>query len=375
MFNAKENGLIYYLWNKINNPRIIDLKAFENSNESNLVKNIHDQEKYYHLSCIDNAIFYASVDYFKTLWSHWCNLPLTTLMISSPWEVYAGKVLDYTTDALPIEIQNWFWEDRRIFLAESSQFYLEIHLLIKHINSAYSIYNSFRKEKSDCTHLSEFQHIEFEGKMNLNWCKKVFLWLFQFIFDYLFKNNLRDLLFFIDESALEHKKRMVDRWPTTVDFKTALDLLYKDTKDNKYNEFTLKHFWSREEIRLTEILWSNVIVEKFPMLQIPFYHAIADEENNKIPLAKNADFILYWYREVIGAGERIQNKDALIHKAEIFNLPKEDYMPYVQSRDFDDYIWTSGFWMWWQRFVHRITDQPTIYESTIIPRTHLTPNP
>jgi hypothetical protein len=50
---------------------------------------------------------------------------------------------------------------------------------------------------------------------------------------------------------------------------------------------------------LTEILNANVIVEKYPMLQIPFYHAVAEETVEGVPLAKNADFILYSYRETI----------------------------------------------------------------------------
>lgn len=296
-------------------------------------------------------------------------------MISSPGEVYAWKTLDYTTDTLPIEISHWFWNNKRIFLAESSQFYLELHLLIKNIESVFSIYNSFRKEQSDATHLTEFQHIEFEWKVDIIECKKIFIWLFQHIFQYIYKRNKKDLLYFIDETTLEFKKKLAETDPITIDFETALELLYNDTKDEKYKEFTLKYFGSREEIRLTEILWNNVIVESFPMLQIPFYHAAAKEHSNWVPLAKNTDFILYGYRETIWAWERITDKDAIIHKAEVFNLPKDDYLPYVQSRDFDNYITTSWFGLWWQRLIQWLTDQPTIYQSTIIPRTHLIPNP
>jgi hypothetical protein len=35
------------------------------------------------------------------------------------------------------------------------------------------------------------------------------------------------------------------------------------------------------------------------MLQIPFYHEISDQTHNGISLAKNADLILYGYRETI----------------------------------------------------------------------------
>jgi len=118
-----------------------------------------------------------------------------------------------------------------------------------------------------------------------------------------------------------------------------------------------------------------VIVEEFPMLQIPFYHAVADKEIDGVPVAKNADFILYGYRETIGAGERVRDKNALLEKAEIFNLPKNDYLPYLESRDYTDYTTTSGFGLGWQRLVQWFTNQPYIYESTVFPRTHLVPHP
>lgn len=296
-------------------------------------------------------------------------------MISSPWEVYAGQTLDYTTDTLPIEIPSWFGEKRRVFLAESSQFYLELLLLWQWIDQVFSIYNSFRKEKSDATHLSEFQHIEYEWKTDLEGNMKVFLWLYEHIFDYLLKNNEKDLLFFLSEETLKRKVEIVKKWPQRVSFKQALDLLYNATKEGRYREFTLKHFGTWEEIKLTEILDANVIVEKYPMLQIPFYHAVAQEEFEWVPLAKNADFILHGYRETIGAWERIKDKEVLLKKADVFNLPKEDYMPYLESRNFSDYEISSWFWMWWQRLTHWLLDQPYIYEATIFPRTHLIPNP
>lgn len=374
MYKTKDKEIVY-TWNNLYSEKIMDLKNIEKEMMIDLIKKIHTEEQYYHISCIDKGIFEATTEYFKKIWSHRCNLPLTTLMISSPWEVYAGQTIDYTTDTLPIEIPWRFESKKRIFLSESSQFYLELTLLIKNIDSVFSIYNSFRKEKSDATHLSEFQHIEYEWKTDLLWCKKILLWLIEFIFNYLYKNHKENLLYFISEKKLLEKKKNIENWPIKIDFKDAIDLLYRDTKDPIYKEFSLKHFWPREEIRLTELLWWNVLIEKFPMLQIPFYHAIADEEYNGVPLAKNVDLILYGYRETIGAGERIRSKDVLLKKAEIFNLPRQDYLPYTQSRDFEDYCTTSGFGLWWQRLVHWLTDQPTIYQSTIIPRTHLFPNP
>lgn len=375
VYSTVKDWSLYYMWNNLYKPSNINYKEIEIDLLKNRVSRVRLEDQFYHIANIDDWILKATVNYFSSIWSKRANLPLTTLMISSPWEVYAWQVLDYTTDTLPIEIPSRFWEDRRIFLAESSQFYLELLLLAKNMDQVFSIYNSFRKEKSDATHLSEFQHIEYEWKTDLEWNIKVFTWLYNAVFDYLVKNNSKDLLFFLSENTLDKKIELVKKWPIRITFRDALNLLYEATKDERYKEFTLKYFWTWEEVKLTEILDSNVIVEKYPMLQIPFYHAVAEEQYEWVPLAKNADFILYSYRETIWAWERIKNKEVLMKKAEIFNLPKEDYLPYLTSRDYTDYQTTSWFGMWWQRLTHWLTDQPYIYEATVFPRTHLVPNP
>ncbi|UFX83127.1 amino acid--tRNA ligase-related protein [Candidatus Absconditicoccus praedator] len=375
VYKALKNGEVKYVGNNINKSQKINFKEVETSLLENRVSRVKNEKMFLHIANIDNAVFQATVEYFVKLGAKWTNLPLTTLMISSPGEVYAGQKLDYTTDTLPVELPNWFGNDRKIFLSESSQFYLELQLLIKGLDQAFSIYNSFRKEKSDATHLSEFQHIEYEGKVDLEGDIKVFMGLFEHIFNYVVKNNKEDLLFFLSEEELKNKIDLVNKGPMRIGFREALDLLYKETGDEKYKDFSLKNFGTWEEVKLTEVLKSNVIVEKFPMLQIPFYHAIAKEEIDGVPVAKNADFILYGFRETIGAGERIKDKNVLLKKAEIFNLPENDYLPYLQTRDFLDYEVTSGFGMGWQRLTQWITNQPYIYEATVFPRTHLVPNP
>lgn len=375
MYEAHSNRQLYYRWNNIFQSQYIDYHSIDHSLLTNRIERIKNEGYFFHLAKIDNGIFHAAVKYFFNIGAQRANVPLTTRMISSPGEVYAGQTLDYTTDTLPIEIPEWFWHQKRIFLAESSQFYLELQLLINGLDQVFSIYNSFRKEKSDTTHLSEFQHIEYEWKIDWEKNIEIFTQLFEYIWSYLCTHHKTDILYFISEEEFEYKNTIISNWPIRISFKDALDVLYKATHDEKYKVLSLQHFWAWEEIKLTELLWGNVIVEKFPMLQIPFYHAIAKETVDWVPLAKNADFILYWFRETIWAGERIRDKETLLKKADIFQLPKEDYLPYVQSREFDDYMTTSWFGLWWQRLVQWITNQPYIYEATIFPRTHLIPNP
>lgn len=379
LYSAKNDHVrsIRYLWNKVHSP-IDNIREFSPSDQylSDRFHRIQTDKAFVHLQNIDNAIFLATVEYFHgVVRSNWANLPLTTLMISSPGEVYAGQKLDYTTDTLPVELPNWFDSPKRMFLSESSQFYLELALMTNGADSVFSIYNSFRKEKSDFTHLTEFQHIEYEWKVDFEWNKKVSLWLVDYIIQYIFQNNIVDLQYFLNDEDLAMRNQKISQNLEILTFAQALEILYKDTQDPRYKEFSLKNFWSWEEVRLTEIVWKNVSVEKFPMLQIPFYHAIAKEEHDGVPLAQNADIIFQWYREVIGSGVRIADKATLLKKAEIFNLPQEDYMPYLESRNDSYYEPTAGFWLWWQRLVHWLLKMPTIVDSTVFPRTHLTPNP
>ncbi|MBI2021244.1 asparagine--tRNA ligase, partial [Candidatus Giovannonibacteria bacterium] len=225
------------------------------------------QKEYYHIHKIDNAIFFSTVDFFRKRGAEWCNLPLTTLMISSPGEVYAGKTLDYTTDTLPVEL-SWSKNERKIFLSESSQFYLELRLLIDKVDKVFSIYNSFRKENADFSHLTEFQHIEFEGKVNFKENVSIFLDLLRYITKYIATNNRQDLLYFLSEEEIDSLIQSFDqKRVNSITLKEALKLLFDSTNDSVYHKFSLKYFGPWEEIKLTELLKGHVMITEFPILQ------------------------------------------------------------------------------------------------------------
>ena len=191
VYSALPKWEIQFLGNNLFPSQIIEKWTIKTNLLEGRIDRIVNEPSFLHLHNLDNAIFYATTEYFKSIWAKWTNLPLTTLMISSPWEVYAWQKLDYTTDALPIEIPDRFGSWKRIFMAESSQFYLELMLLINGVDHVFSIYNSFRKETSDPTHLSEFQHIEYEGKVWFEKNIEIFLWLYEYIMEYILKVILR----------------------------------------------------------------------------------------------------------------------------------------------------------------------------------------
>jgi|CXWL01.1.fsa_nt_gi aspartyl/asparaginyl-tRNA synthetase len=340
---------------------------------NNRLDAIVNDDAYQHIHQIDSAIFFATVFYFKGIGAEWCNSPLTTLMISSPGEIYTGKTLDYTTDALPIEL-SWFDNERNIFLSESSQFYLELHLLIEKVNKVFTICNSFRKEKADATHLSEFQHIEFEGKVSFEQNIEVFLGLLRHITNHLVQNNRDNLAYFLEPSDLETlKNAFVDSSIRSLSFKEALRMLSEATGDHQYDDFTLKHFGAWEEVKLTEILGTHALLTDFPLLEIPFYHNQRSSEGKLV--AENADLILYGYRETVGSGVRITDPQILAEKARQFNLPEADYAPYLKTRSYSQYQQTAGFGFGWQRYVQWLLKLPIIWDATLIPRGHLLPRP
>lgn len=349
-------------------------EKFTTDSVSEVLLKLRKNQHYKHLHNIDNAIFMASIDYFRKLGASWANLPLTTMMISSPGEVYAGKKLDYTTDALPVEL-SWF-DNKNIFLAESSQFYLELRLLIENLEQVFSIYNSFRKELSDFSHLAEFQHIEYEGKNNIEESINVFLGLIKYITDYIIENNRKDLAYYLSEEEIDGLKVSFDpKNIHRITFKDAMSVLSENFSDKKYTEISLKNFGSLEEIALTRIFGKHCLVTDFPVEEIPFYHVGGTIDAEGREYAKNADLILLGYREVIGAGQRITDIDAIRQKADFFNLPREDYEPYVNMRQLEGYKTTSGFGFGWQRYTQWLLKMPFIWQMSHIPRTEHEPRP
>ena len=375
-YQVKQNGIISYLGNRIY-PKVNNVLSvfWPPKDLRNRVVSVHKDKKWYHLHKIDASIFTATTQFFLSAGAEWVNLPLTTMMISSPGEVYAGQKLNYTTDTLPIEIRDWFKTGRRAFLSESSQFYLELRLIIDGVDKVFSIYNSFRKEPADVTHLSEFQHIEFEGHIDFEGNVEIFTNLMDYILDFLLRNNEENLSFFLKKEDINKLSQGIKKKIFRAPFIEILDALYKETRKRKYKEFSMKNFGAWEEILITQIYNCHVLATNFPMLQIPFYHEIAREKVNGVPVAENADLILRGYRETVGSGVRVAKPEVLTEKAKFFNLPKEDYEPYIKTRRLKKYKPSAGFGLGWQRFTQWILKLPYIWETTPTPRGHTIPQP
>lgn len=372
-YEAKKDGSIKYKGNKVFSP-IEDVRKITISvpEIENRVLSIHDNNSWLSICRINNQINCSITNFFTEMNAFFIPLPLTTRMISSPGAFYGKEAINYTTDTCPITLK-WFNLKDNAFLSESSQIYLELTLLQSGIDHVFSNYHSFRKENSDFSHLSEFHHVEYEGHVTQEQNQEIIEKMLRRIVSDLLRNNESDLNTFLNDKSMQELECMFDNKIPILKLKDALELLYRDTREEKYSNFTLKNFGSWEEVRLTQIVGGIIGVSEMPLLEVPFYHSM--KNNSEVKVADNTDILWSGYREIIGSGHRVRSIEELEEKAKIFNLPRGDYEPYLQSRRFSDYKETSGFGMGWERLIQGLLKMPFIYSASLFPRVHNTLKP
>ena len=190
----------------------------------------------------------------------------------------------------------------------------------------------------------------------------------------LLLNNEQSLSYFLNNKTLKDLDEISEgKNFIEIKFSEALEALYKETKEDKYKEFTLRHFSAWEEIKITEIFNNMLAISNFPLLEVPFYHAVIYDSDPLV--AENTDFIWPGYREFVGSGHRVSSLTELEEKALIFNLPKDDYLPYLDSRKLEDYKETSGFGLGWERLLQGLLETPFIWSAVQFPRGHINLKP
>jgi asparaginyl-tRNA synthetase len=315
---------------------------------------------------LHHSVFAATSQYFHGRGACFVPLPLTTRMISSPGAYYDRKQVSYSIDVKPVTL-DWFEEKRPIFLSESSQIYLELALAQLEVNEVFSICSSFRNEASDPLHLAEFHHIEYEGRLDHLDMEQVGVGLLAAVARGMVGCE-SDLAMFLEPGELRALADFAEKPRVEpVDLVEALDALYRDTKDDRYRQFTLENtLGPAEETRLTEIYGTAVALRKFPLMEVPFYHARV--EASSPATAKNSDILWPGYNEIIGSGERISTLEELREKGRLFEIPEQDYQPYLQTRELPGYRTTSGFGLGWERLVQAMLKMPCIWTAMPFPR-------
>jgi aspartyl/asparaginyl-tRNA synthetase len=404
----KDKKVIRYNGNKIYKP-INDIRKISlRSHEFSTYFSSKMKRKYWeNISRINSAIYFSTVEYFKSIDANFVTLPLTTRLLSSP----GAAILEYLRgirqirEKLDIEVfpmkLDWFGHD--VFLSESSQLYLEFTLAFSDFNHVFSIYNSFRREKADWCHLSEFHHIEYEGKVNQEKNEKIIENLVSKIIKDVIQKCENELLSFVDKDYLRYLENNSKNMKK-VSLYEALQKLHQETGLEEYKTFSTKYWGSWEEVKISNMLDSFVFVKEIPYFSSFFYQTYVDKEPGKeyttiningdtietksyenVPVADTADLIWPGYREFVGSGHRVRTSKEARYKInwlfqKTLKIDEKTikkimrwYDPYIDIRDLPTYKQTSGFGLGWERFLQGLLKLPTIVDGALYARTHHIP--
>ena len=252
-----------------------------------------------------------------------------------------------------------YMEKRKAYLTQSSQFYLEA--LIYSLEKVYTIAPSFRAEKSRTRrHLTEFWHAEAElAWAHLKDILRVEEELVSYVVRKVLEENPEELkLLGRDTSILENVEPPFPR----ITYDEAVEIVRSKGLPMGWGE----DFGADEESVLTREFDKPFFVYGYPVSTKAFYHK-NDPSNPKVTLS--ADLLApEGYGEIIGGGERIEDKDELIEKIKAFGLNPADYEWYIDLRRYGS-VPHAGFGLGVDRLVMWICGLDNIVDAIPFPRT------
>ena len=252
-----------------------------------------------------------------------------------------------------------YMEKRKAYLTQSSQFYLEA--LIYSLEKVYTIAPSFRAEKSRTRrHLTEFWHAEAElAWAHLKDVLRVEEELVSYVVRKVLEKNTEELkLLGRDTSILENVEPPFPR----ITYDEAVEIVRSKGLPMEWGE----DFGADEESVLTREFDKPFFVYGYPVSTKAFYHK-NDPSNPKVTLS--ADLLApEGYGEIIGGGERIEDKDKLIEKIKAFGLNPADYEWYIDLRRYGS-VPHAGFGLGVDRLVMWICGLDSIVDAIPFPRT------
>ncbi len=321
-------------------------KSWKDCN-THFIKAVKD-EWYKSLVEIENMISKYTMLFYIDKGLKMMHLPITTGSISSP--------MGLGSDSLPVKVN---LSGCDTYLADSMQFALEYGCRFFE-KGAWYIMPSFRGEKEDERHLSQFYHSEAEIPGTLD----DVINLVEEYLKYLCVNILEEYEEKIVEIAgtTEHIKRFINlKEVPRVTFNEAINILEDNEKYITHSEYGFRNITKTGEKALMQYFEGFVWLTNFDSMAVPFYQATINDGK----IAKNAD-LLIGIGETVGAGERHETGDE-VRKSLDMHQVKEGYDWYIKMKDIYP-LKTSGFGMGIERFILWLTKQDDIRDCQILPR-------
>ncbi|MGD9311233.1 MAG: asparagine--tRNA ligase [Desulfosarcina sp.] len=238
------------------------------------------------------------------------------------------------------------------------------------LGDVYTFGPTFRAENSNTSrHVAEFWMIEPEMAFcdltgNMEMGERLIKHLIAFAID----NCSEDLdLFarFVDKQLLQTLENIVASEFVRLTYKDAVDILIAAKASFNFPVAYGADLQSEHERFLTEKKFQKpVIIYDYPKTIKPFYMRLNDDDETVGAM----DILVPRIGELIGGSQREERLDVLERQMERFDLPKDNYWWYLDSRRYGT-VPHSGFGLGFERLLMLITGVSNIRDVIPFPRT------
>lgn len=307
-------------------------------NESSHYLYALDSEWYRLLSKLENAITYATMQFYEKKGIITIHLPVTTGSISSP--------MGRGSDSTPVKVNI---QGVDTYLADSMQFLLEYGCRINK-NGVFYVMPSFRGEKADERHLCQFYHSEVEIPGDLNDIMNLGDEYIKYLSKYILKEHGSELEKAIGDISHIKKIAQYKGELPRITFNEAEKLL-KNIHPKDIDQYIEYNDGWRNITKLgeKEILkqYNGVVwITNYDELAVPFYQKVDEKIKGT---TRNADLML-GIGETIGCGERHYDYQELLNALRKHKVSSSEYKWYIKmKKEFP--MQTSGFGMGIERYL------------------------
>lgn len=256
--------------------------------------------------------------------------------------------------------------EKKAYLSQSWQLYAEA--MVDSLWKIYTIAPSFRAEKSKTwRHLTEFWHAEAEMAFtDLDGIMDIEERLIKHVVKRALENNSAELKLLGRETGPLHKT--VETPFPRMRYEDIIDLANKNGLKLEYGA----DLGADEERAITSKLEVPVFSMRYPIKLKPFYHK--PDPSDPTHVLCNDLLAPEGYGEIVGGGQRVDDKETLLRRLREEGLDEKNYGWYVDLRRYGA-IPHSGFGLGVDRLVMWICKMPHIMYAVPFPRTprRLTP--
>ena len=329
---------------------------------TNYVRRLIESKSYKNLVLLRNVISSSCDSYFRGLGAPKVDLYLISKGVSSP--------IGRGSDSLPVEIR---LNRKKIHLVDSAQFGME-PLVINQFDVVYCYLPSFRGEKTDKRHLTQFYHCEAELRGDLKKAIEVASNLVKNITRDIIGNKELNINFRFNRDFLKHTEALLKKDFPEISFDEAV----KTLNNNGFSELVKYSRYGRtlrprgEEI-IAEIIGRKQVpvwIRGYDRDVVAFYQKPDPRNKNKV---LNADLVFPPFRggfggEIIGLGQRQDVASEIVESMERQKiLNTDDYRWYIDLRKNDKYQRTAGFGMGIERYISWLLGLKSIKDACIYP--------